>query len=340
MKKFVAILSAFMAVSFISAVAQAGSTLDAIKKKGFIQCGVNTGLAGFSLADSKGQWTGLDVDSCRAVAAAVFGDASKVKFTPLNAQQRFTALQSGEIDILSRNTTWTMTRDGSLGFNFTVVTFYDGQGFMVPKKLGVKSVQELGGAAICVQSGTTTELNLTDYFRAHKIKFKPVVFEALGELKTAFFNGRCQVFTADASGLASVRASDAKNPKDYVILPEIISKEPLGPVVRRGDDEWFAIVKWSIYAMINAEEQGLNSGNIGSFMNSKNPNVMRLLGKSGNLGKLLGLSNDWAVNIIKQVGNYGESFERNVGSQSKLGQFRGLNALWTQGGLIYGMPIR
>ena len=318
--------------------AQAGKTLDAIKSRGSIKCGVNTGLAGFAIADSKGQWTGLDADFCKGLGVAVFGDASKVTYVPLSAQQRFTALQSGEIDVLSRNTTWTLTRDASLGLVFAGVTFYDGQGFMVPKDLGVNSAADLDGAEVCVQTGTTTELNLADYFRANNMKFKPVVFESLEESKTAFFNGRCQVYTTDRSGLASIRAADAPKPDAYVILPETISKEPLGPVVRRGDDEWFTIVKWLVYALLEAEEQGVTSANVSEMMTSKNPVVQRLLGTSGDMGTKLGLDNAWAANVVKAIGNYGEIYSRNV---TPIGLARdGANELWTKGGLMYAMPLR
>jgi len=318
-------------------MAQAQGTLDAVQKKGFVQCGVNTGLAGFSQPDSKGMWKGLDVDTCRAVAAAVFGDASKVRYTPLTAQQRFTALQSGEVDVLSRNTTWTITRDTSLGLNFPGVTFYDGQGFMVPKKLNVKSAKQLNGATVCVQPGTTTELNLSDYFRANRMTFKPVVIEKLEEVLNAYFSGRCDVYTTDVSGLVSVRGSRAPNPADHVILPEVISKEPLGPAVRHGDDRWFDIVKWSVYAMIEAEEMGLSSKTIDQALASKDPAVQRFVGATGDIGKMLGLDNRWAFNIVKQVGNYGESFTTNL---SPLGFERGLNQLWTKGGILYAPPIR
>lgn len=318
--------------------AEAGDQLNAIKSKDFIQCGVNTGLAGFSIADSQGNWTGLDVDICRAIAAATLGDAGKVKYTPTTAQQRFTALQSGEIDILSRNTTWTLTRDVSLGMTFTGVTFYDGQGFMVPKSLGITSAKDLSGAEVCVQTGTTTELNLADYFRAQGMEFKPVVFESLEESIAAFFNGRCQVYTTDRSGLASIRSADAPNPDDYVVLPETISKEPLGPAVRRGDDEWFSIVRWVVFALIEAEEYGITSQNVDDMKaNSTNPSIQRLLGASGEMGQLLGLDNDWAYRAIKQVGNYGEIFERNI---APIGLARGVNELWTKGGLMYAPPVR
>jgi general L-amino acid transport system substrate-binding protein len=330
-----------LAGSMVGMPAQAGEVLDAIKERGAVQCGVSTGLAGFSIADSQGKWSGLDADYCRAFAAAVFGDSSKVKFTPLSAQQRFTALQSGEVDVLSRNTTWTLTRDASLGFNFAGVTFYDGQGFMVPKSLGVTSAKELDGAAVCVQTGTTTELNLADYFRAQGMQFDPVVFESLEESKTAFFGGRCDVYTTDASGLASIRAVDAPNPADYAILPELISKEPLGPVVPRGDDDWFAIVKWVYFATLEAEEKGVSSENVDRMKaESQDPTVQRMLGVTGDMGTKLGLGQDWAYNVIKQVGNYGEIFDRNVGPDTALGLERGLNDLWTRGGLQYAPPIR
>ena len=319
-----------------SGALHAQSTLDAVKSKGYLQCGVNTGLAGFSQPDARGVWKGLDVDACRAVAAAVFGDASKVRYTPLTAQQRFTALQSGEIDVLSRNTTWTITRDTSLGLNFVGTNYYDGQGFMVPKKLGVTSAKQLNGATICVQPGTTTELNLADYFRANKLTFKPVVIEKLEEVISAFFSGRCDAFTADSSNLAATRATNA-NPDDYVILPEIISKEPLGPMVRQGDDQWLDLVKWSFIAMIEAEEYGVNSKNVDEMLKSPNPGIQRFLGVTPGMGKALGVDEKWAYNIVKQVGNYGESFDANL---KPLGFERGLNNLWTHGGLMYAPPIR
>ena len=318
-----------------SALAQ--STLDAVQKKGFVQCGVNTGLAGFSQPDSRGVWKGLDVDVCRAVAAAVFGDATKVRYTPLTAQQRFTALQSGEVDLLSRNTTWTITRDTSLGLNFVGVNYYDGQGFMVPRKLNVKSAKQLSGATVCVQPGTTTELNLADYFRANRMTFKPVVIEKLEEVLNAYFSGRCDVFTTDVSGLVSVRGSRAPTPADHVILPEVISKEPLGPAVRHGDDRWFDVVKWSLFAMIEAEEMGLTSKNIDQQAASKDPAVQRFIGATGDIGKMLSLDNRWALNIVKQVGNYGESFDANL---KPFGFERGLNQLWNKGGILYAPPIR
>ncbi len=313
------------------------STLDAVRNKGYVQCGVNTGLAGFSQPDSKGVWKGIDVDLCRAVGAAVFGDATKVRYTPLTAQQRFTALQSGEVDILARNTTWTVTRDTSLGLNFVGVNYYDGQGFMVHRRLNVKSAKQLNGATICVQPGTTTELNLSDYFRANRMSFKPVVIEKMEEVLNAYFAGRCDVYTTDHSGLIAVRASRATKPEDHVILPEIISKEPLGPAVRHGDDRWFDVVKWTMFAMLEGEEMGLSSKTIDQAGSSKDPAVQRFVGASGDVGKMLGIDNKWAYNIIKQVGNYGESFEANL---TPLGFERGLNRLWNQGGIMYAPPIR
>jgi len=332
-----AVLAATSLFAAAPDAAFAQSTLDAVKAKGYVQCGVNTGLAGFSQPDSKGVWKGIDVDLCRAVAAAVFGDATKVRYTPLTAQQRFTALQSGEIDVLSRNTTWTASRDTSLGLNFAGTIYYDGQGFMVPKKLNVRSAKELNGATVCVQPGTTTELNLSDYFRANKMTFKPVVIEKLEEVLNAYFAGRCDVYTTDVSGLVAVRASRAPNPADHIILPEVISKEPLGPVVRQGDDKWFDVVKWTLFAMLEAEELGLSSGNIEQMASSTNPSIQRFVGASGDIGKMLGLDNRWAFNIVRQVGNYGEVFDANL---KPLGFDRGINNLWTKGGLMYAPPIR
>jgi general L-amino acid transport system substrate-binding protein len=301
---------------------------------------VNTGIAGFSQPDSKGVWRGIDVDLCRAVAAAVFGDANKVRYTPLTAQQRFTAVQSGEVDILSRNTTWTLTRDASLGLDFVGVTYYDGQGFMVPKKLNVTSAKNLKGADVCVQSGTTTEKNLNDYNKSNNLNMKPVVFEGLEASVKAFFSGRCQAYTTDGSGLASIRNKEASNPDDFVILPELISKEPLGPAVRRGDDEWFAIAKWVVFALIEAEEYGITQANVDKMKASTDPAVQRILGTGEDMGKLLGLDKEWAYRAIKAVGNYGEIFERNVGPKSALKLPRGLNNLWNKGGIMYAPPIR
>jgi general L-amino acid transport system substrate-binding protein len=335
------ILSA-AALAYMAASANA-STLDEVKKKGFVQCGVNTGLAGFAMPDSKGNWVGFDVDMCRAVAAAIFGDGDKVKFTPTTAKERFTALQSGEIDMLARNTTWTETRDTELGFNFAGVNYYDGQGFMInAKKLsGVTSALQLSGASVCVQTGTTTELNLADYFKSNHMEYNPVVFEKLAESYAAFDSGRCDVYTTDQSGLYAIRLQ-LKNPDDNVVLPEIISKEPLGPAVRQGDDQWFDIVKWTLNAMIIAEEDGITQANVEEMKNSDKPEIRRVLGqeKGSKYGADLGLSEDWVVNIVKAVGNYGESFERNLGQGSPLKIKRGLNQLWNKGGILYAPPIR
>ncbi len=324
----------------VAAPAHAGKTVDAIKARGQLACGVSTGVIGFSAADSQGQWRGLDVDVCRAIAAAVLGDAGKVRWVPLTSQQRFTALQSGEVDILSRNTTWSLTRDAALGLHFTAVTYYDGQGFLVAKKSKVTSARQLKNAEICVQSGTTTEKNLSDYFRAQGIKVKPVVFDKFEPSIKAFFSGRCQAYTTDASALAFIRAKEAPNPDDYLVLPEIISKEPLGPAVRRGDDEWFAIVKWVIHALVEAEELGITQARVDALKSSADPAVQRVLGVGEDLGKSLGLDREWAARAIKAGGNYGEIFERNVGAASPLKLPRGLNAQWNKGGLLYGLPLR
>ena len=329
------------AFALFCAPAQAGKTIDAIKARGQLVCGVNTGLAGFAQADSAGNWTGLDIDVCRAIAASLLGDAAKVKWVPLSAQQRFAALQSGEIDILSRNTTWTLTRDVSLGLNFTGVTYYDGQGFMVPVKSKIKSAKQLKNATVCVQSGTTTEKNLTDFSRANNLNIKPVVFEKLEATNAAYFSERCQAYTTDVSGLASIRNKEAKTPADHLLLPDLISKEPLGPAVRRGDDEFFAIAKWVVFGLIEAEEYGITQANVDAMQrDSKDPVVGRLLGSSEDTGKLLGLDKDWLVRAIKATGNYGEIFERNVGPKSPLGLPRGSNNLWSKGGLIYAPPVR
>jgi len=339
-RKTIAATASVIALSGFAGAAQAGADLDAIKARGHIICGVTTGVTGFSATDSQGKWTGLEVDVCRAVAAALFGDAEKVKYVPTTAQQRFTALQSKEVDLLSRTTTYTLQRDTALGFDFTGITYYDGQGFMVPKKLGVKSAKELNGATVCVQPGTTTELNLADYFRANKMTFKPVVIENVEEIRQAFFSGRCDVYTTDASGLYSTRAANAPKPDDYLILPEIISKEPLGPVVRHGDNQWADIVRWTLFAMIEAEENGITSKNVDEMLKSDNPNIKRILGVTPGMGKSLGVDEKWVYNIVKLVGNYGESFERNVGAETPLKIERGQNALWTKGGLQYAPPIR
>ena len=328
--------------ALVAAPAHAGKTVDAIKARGQVVCGVNTGLAGFAAADSSGKWSGLDIDVCKALAAATLGDAEKVKYVPLNAQQRFTALQSGEVDVLARNTTFTLTRDASLGLSLTVTNFYDGQGFMVPVKSKMKSAKQLKGQTVCVQSGTTTEKNLTDYSKANNLGIKPVVFEKLEAAENAYFTGRCIAYTTDASGLSSTRSKVAKDPKEHMILPDLISKEPLGPMVRRGDDEWFAIVKWVIYGTMEAEEYGVTQANVDQMKSSSaDPVVQRLLG-GGNedTGKLLGLDKDWMARVIKAVGNYGESFERNVGPNTPLNLPRGINNLWNKGGLMYAYPVR
>ena len=338
--KAVAAIVASM-VTVLATPAHAGKTLDGIKARGQLVCGVNTGLAGFAAANTAGKWSGLDVDVCRALAATVLNDPEKVKYVPLNAQQRFTALQSGEIDILPRNTTFTMTRDASLGLNITVPNYYDGQGFMVTVKSKIKSAKQLKGQTVCVQSGTTTEKNLTDYSKANNLGIKPVVFEKLEAAENAYFTGRCVSYTTDASGLASTRNDKAKDPKEHVILPDLISKEPLGPMVRRGDDEWFAIVKWVMYGLLEAEEYGVTQANVDQMKSSTDPVVQRLLG-GGNedTGKLLGLDKDWLARAVKATGNYGESFERNVGPKSPLGLPRGMNNLWNKGGLMYAYPVR
>ena len=331
--------AAATAALFVAGAAGAG-TLDDVKAKGFVQCGVTTGLAGFAAPDDQGNWKGLDVDVCRAIAAAIFGDATKLKFTPTNAKERFTALQSGEVDLLSRNTTWTFSRDTDLGFDFVGVTYYDGQGFMVRKELAVDSALKLGGASVCVQTGTTTELNLADYFRASNMELKSVVFETNEQARQAYDEGRCDAYTTDASGLAAERSVLAK-PEDHIILPEIISKEPLGPLVRHGDNNWGDVVRWSLNAMIIGEEFGITQANVDEMKaSSQNPEVRRLLGVEGEMGKMIGLPNEWGYNVIKQVGNYGESFERNVGLKTPLALARGLNELWSKGGLLYAPPIR
>ncbi|GBL54016.1 general L-amino acid transport system substrate-binding protein [Pseudomonas citronellolis] len=338
-KSTLAVLTA-LSVLGLSGMAQAGATLDAVKKKGFVQCGISDGLPGFSYADSKGVYKGIDVDVCHGIAAAVFGDASKVKFTPLTAKERFTALQSGEIDVLSRNTTWTSSRDSAMGLNFAGVTYYDGQGFLVNKKLGVSSAKELDGATVCIQAGTTTELNLSDYFRSNNLKYTPITYDTSDESAKSLESGRCDVLTSDQSQLYAQRIKLGK-PDDYVVLPEVISKEPLGPAVRQGDEEWFDIVRWTLFAMLNAEELGIDSKNVEQMAkSSKNPDINRLLGAEGDYGKDLKLPKDWAVQIVKQVGNYGEIFERNVGEGSELKIKRGLNALWNKGGLQYAPPVR
>ena len=338
--KLITILSLTTAMSAAATLAASAGTLDDVKAKGFVQCGVNgAGLTGFGATDDKGEWSGLDVDYCRAVAAAIFNDPTKVKFSPLTAKERFTALQSKEVDILARNSTQTMSRDTQMGLTFVGVNYYDGQGFMVNKALGVTSAKELDGASVCVQSGTTTELNLADYFKASGMTFTPVVFEKQEEADAAYAGGRCDVYTTDASGLYSIRLKMA-TPDDHVVLPEIISKEPLGPVVRQGDDQWESLVRWTHYTLLNAEELGVTQANVEEMKGSANPEIKRLLGLDGDFGASIGVSPDYAVNVIKAVGNYGEMFERNVGSGSSLKIARGLNALWSQGGIQYAPPIR
>ncbi len=335
------ICSTLIIQCFISTSAVAGKTLDLIKQKDIVTCGVNTGLTGFAQADSLGKWSGMDVDICRAIAASVLGSPEKVRYMPLSAAQRFTALQSGEIDILSRNTSFTLTRDASLGLSQTVITFFDGQGFMVPTQSKIKSLSQLKNASVCVQSGTTTEKNLTDFSKANKLEIKPIVFEKLEASNAAYFAGRCKAYTTDSSGLASIRAKEAKNPNDHIIISQLISKEPMGPLVRRGDDEWLTIVKWVVYGLIEAEEYSITSENIEQLKSdSQDPKVLRMLGKSEDMGKLLGLDRDWLSRAISSTGNYGEIFERNLGEKTPLGLKRGINAQWDKGGLMYAVPIR
>ncbi len=335
------VLGTWMAAAVLGTAVTAADAalLDQVKQKGFIQCGVTQGLPGFSSPDDKGNWTGLDVDYCRAMAAAIFDDPTKVRYTPLTAKDRFTALQSGEIDVLSRNTTWTLSRDTSLGLTFAGIIYFDGQGFMIRKDKKVTSALELSGASICTQTGTTTELNVADFFRARNMKYEVVSFTTADETIKAYDAGRCDVFTSDVSQLYSMRLKLAKT-GDHIVLPEIISKEPLGPLVRHGDDQWLDIAKWVLFALINAEELNVTQKNLDEQTKSANPELKRLLGTEGNYGEQLGLTRDWVVRIIKHVGNYGEIFERNVGTSSPLGIERGLNRLWTKGGLQYAPPVR
>lgn len=333
------LLSTAAIAATISAGATA-ATLDDVKAKGFVQCGVSQGVPGFSNADVNGEWSGIDVDACRATAAAIFGDAQKVKFTPLSAKERFTALQSGEIDMLSRNTTWTYTRDNSLGLDFTTTNFYDGQGFMVRKDLGIDSAKDLDGATVCTEQGTTTELNMADFFRKNQLSYVPVVVQKADEALSAYASGRCDVFTTDKSGLAAHRSKLA-DPSQHVILDDTISKEPLGPVVRHGDNQWKDIVTWALFVQINAEEMGISSKNVDQIKSgTTDPGIKRLLGVEGDMGAQLGLPADWAYNIIAKVGNYGEVFERNVGPSTPVGLPRGINKLWTDGGVMYAPPVR
>jgi general L-amino acid transport system substrate-binding protein len=340
LKMYLALIVAAAALVGVAGAAHADKDLDAIKSRGLLICGVNSGVAGFASADAQGKWTGLDVDACRAVAVAILGNADKVRYVPTTTEQRFTALQSGEVDLLVRTTTWTLTRDTALGFDFTGINYYDGQGFIVARKLGAKTARDLNNTTICVQPGTTTEQNLADYFRANKLTYKPMVIEKADEARAAFFAGRCDALTTDASALYAARAANAPDPEDYVILPDIISKEPLGPVVRQGDNQFADIVRWTLFAQIEAEEYGITSRNVDQMLKSDNPAIRRILGVTPGMGKALGLDDKWVYNIIKQVGNYGEMFDRNVGKGSPLKISRGLNALWTQGGLQYAPPIR
>ncbi len=339
MKQLKRVVPSMVAAICLSATVVTAGTLDDVKAKGFVQAGVNGDLFGFAKPDAKGIWKGLDVDTARAVAAAIFGDAEKIKYTPLTAKTRFTALQAGEIDVLARNATQTLGRDTSMGLHFAQPNYYDGQGFLIPKALGVKSATELDGASVCVLPGTTTEQNVADYFRVNKMKMNPVVIENTAELSKAFFAGRCDCMTSDASQLAGIRAV-APNPADYKILPEIISKEPLALAVRHGDDQWKDIVNYSVLALIQAEEFGITSENVDEMLKSTDPMIKRFLGVSPGNGKALGLDEKWVYNIIKQVGNYGEIFERNVGVDTPLMIERGLNALWTNGGLMYSPPFK
>lgn len=342
MKRFVATLVATAALAGLGATAHAQSgskTLDQVKQRGVLTCGTNTGLAGFGVPDDKGNWTGLDVDLCRGIAAAIFGDGAKVKFVPLSAKDRFTALQSGEIDVLARNGTWTQSREAELGLLWAGVNYYDGQGFLVRKKLNIASALELSGASICVQQGTTTELNMADFFRTNSMKYEGVAFADINEAVKAYDSGRCDAYTTDGSGLYASRLR-LVNPDEHVVLPEVISKEPLGPAVRQGDDAWFNLVRWTHFVMINAEELGIRKANVDEMLKSTNPEIRRLLGVEGDFGKGLGLPKDWAYRIIKAVGNYGELFDRNVGEGSPLKIKRGLNNLWSKGGIQYAPPVR
>ncbi|OAB54971.1 amino acid ABC transporter substrate-binding protein [Phormidium willei BDU 130791] len=334
-------MSAAVAVGALAVGAGAASaqTLEDVKERGVLNCGASTGIAGFSNPNDQGEWEGFDIDFCRAVAAAIFGDPDKTSFTPLSPKERFTALQSGEIDLLPRNTTWTLTRDVNLGFEFVGVNYYDGQGFMVRRDLGVNSALELDGASVCIQTGTTTELNLADYFRTNGMDFEPVTVDTSDQAREAYTAGRCDVYTTDASGLAAQRSS-MSDPSAHKVLPEIISKEPLGPLVRHGDNQWGDIARWVLNAIIAAEELGVTSENIDEMMDAENPEIRRLVGVEGGLGEMLGLSNDFAYNAIKMVGNYGEIFERNIGVNTPLGLERGLNAQWKDGGILYAMPFR
>ncbi|WP_449396092.1 amino acid ABC transporter substrate-binding protein [Devosia riboflavina] len=327
------------AILSLSAVSAQAAILDDVKAKGYVQCGVTGGVPGFSAPDSNNVWTGIEVDFCRAMAAAVFNDAEAVRYTSLTSQERFTALSAGEVDVLSRTTTWTMSRDTQLGISFVGTMFYDGQGFMVRKADGIESALDLSGAAICIESGTTTELNAADYFAANSLEFNTVVFVDQDEVVKAYEDGRCDVYTTDSSALAAERSKFA-NPDDHIILPEIISKEPLGPVVRAGDTQWFNLARWTYFALLEAEELGVTSANVDEMLGSDNPAIKRLLGVEGDFGTPLGVTKDWAYQIIKTVGNYAETYDRNVGPSTPIGLERGLNALWKDGGIQYAPPIR
>ncbi len=338
MKK--SVLLGTLAVAGLAAGVASASTLDEVQARGSLNCGVTTGLVGFAAPDANGEWDGFDVGVCRAVAAAVLGDPSAVNFVPTTGQTRFTALASGEIDMLARNTTWTFSRDVDLRFEFTGINYYDGQGFMVPRELGVSSAMELDGATVCIQTGTTTELNLADFFASNNMSYEPVPIETNAEAQQQYLAGACDVYTTDASGLAATRAT-FEDPSAHVILPEIISKEPLGPLVRHGDNEWGDIVRWTLNALIAAEELGITSANVNELaQGTDNPEINRILGSEGDLGGMMGLSSDWAVNAISAGGNYGELFERNIGENTPIGLSRGLNAQWTDGGLLYSPPFR
>jgi general L-amino acid transport system substrate-binding protein len=337
------LLAAAAAVAFTAAVgtpAEAGAILDAIKQRGSFKCGTAQPTPGWGFTDSAGTWQGFNIDVCRGISAALFGDAGKAQFVVVTSQSRFPALQSGEVDVLSNNTTWTLARDTQLGFNFAPTIFYDGQGFLIPKKLGISSALKLDGATVCVLPGTTTELNLADYFRANRMSFKPVVIENTDEIRRAYFDGRCDVMTNDRSALAAIRTI-APNPADHVVLPDVISKEPLAPVVKHGDDQWFDIVKWTVYALMEAEEFGITKDNVDKMAaESKDPRIQRLLGVTPGMGAAIGLDEKWAVNIIKAIGNYGEIYDRHLGPKTPLQLERGVNDLWTRGGLMYAPPVR
>jgi len=343
MQKFVlsaatVIVSAFLTLPSL-AQGSGSTTLQKVKERGVLRCGASQGVAGFSIPDARGVWSGLDVDFCRAIAAAVFNDPNKTEFIPLSSKDRLIALQAGEIDVLSRTTTWTLQRDAALGLNFTAVNYYDGQGFMVRKSAGISSAKQLDGASVCISQGTTNELNAADYFRANNMKVQTVTFQEVNETLKSFEAGRCDAYTVDISALAAGRLS-LGNPDDYVILPEVISKEPLGPWVRQGDDQWFDIIRWTVFTLLNAEEAGITRANVESMRGSANPDVRRLLGVEGEFGPTLGLTKDWVYNIVRAVGNYGEIFDRNLGPGTKLALDRGLNKLWSKGGIMYAPPER